>query len=124
MTYPSSVFADDATGVLDGSSSGSPARRSAREVVADVSLRLAQLGWPVACEVERDERGEEFVALHRLGSDDGLTAGGSRTLEVGPASMGRANLVDAILDELRARQWNLPRAGATPSDDVRWCAPA
>jgi hypothetical protein len=95
-----------------------------RAVLADVALRLAQLDWPVACDLDRDERGREILILRRVDPSAPLPATHAGTFRVGGDVLGRPHLVDAILVELRARGWDRTPAPGIPRDDVRWCAPA
>jgi hypothetical protein len=94
-----------------------------QEAAATINRRIAQLDWPVVAEVETDASGGEIVSLHRV-APDGFSRTSTPPLRIGSASLGRPNLVESILEELRARGWNRSGRRSAPRADVLWCAPA
>lgn len=110
------MVAEETTGV--------PANEvDAYELAARVNVRLAQLAWKVLAEVETDAQGFDRLTLRPV-AEHGSVEPTAPTLRVGHSSIARANVIESILVELRARGWN--RAGERPSPraDVLWCAPA
>jgi len=92
------------------------------DLAARINVRLAQLGWPVVAEVETAPDGSERLLLRRTSTDD--PDRGTAPMRVGATSLGRSNLLESILSELRARGWNRPGSRPAPRADVLWCAPA
>jgi hypothetical protein len=95
----------------------------AHELAARLNRTLGQLGWAVVAEIEPDSEGADQLVLRRLSpADDVESATGP--LRVGHGSLVRANLIESVLAELRARGWNRLGGRPVPRADVFWCAPA
>lgn len=96
----------------------SAAPQDVEGVAADLNLRFAQLDWPVVAEARSGPGGRPLLLVR-------LTSGTSvAPLRVGPDLLARANLVPAVLEEVRARGWTSPAPHPTARADLLWCAPA
>ena len=100
-----------------------PSGPDPEELAAEVNLRLAQLDWPVVAGVETDVEDREVLVLRRVSSDMSGDAPTHR-IRVGSATMARSDVVQAVLDELRARGWDHGTPRSAARSDVLWCAPA
>jgi hypothetical protein len=95
----------------------------AHEVAARLNRTLAQLGWAVSAEIESGSKEPDQLVLRRVASNDEVGPD-TTPLRVGHGSLGRPNLIDSVLAELRARGWNRLGERPAPRADVLWCAPA